>query len=312
MHQGLSSGPETAVGAALRRAAVRAVRAPSVHNSQPWRLVIGPGALTVVPDRSRHLRVFDPMGRQLLISCGCAATNAQVSMAADGIAAGLHIEQAAGSWPTVRVQPQDDRPDEGLAALDRVVEARSTPRSPITRQAMSDELTDRLRDVAADAGVEFGVVTDEKDRGAVERMGELGTRILCTYPEYLTELRAWTTGPARADGLPPTAVPLLSGTAGAAAEPGMDEPCDVIWFATPRDDTASWVQVGSVLERALLELTAADLAAVPLAQVVEVPTQRAAFSTLVGTGAWPQVILRVGKAPAPVQTRRRRLADVIA
>lgn len=312
MHHALSSVPEAVVGAALRRAAVRAVRAPSVHNSQPWRLVIGPGALTVVPDRSRHLRVFDPMGRQLLISCGCAATNAQVSMAADGIAADLHIEQVPGSWPTVRVQPQHDQPDKGLAALDRVIEARSTPRSPITRQAMSADLTERLREVAAGAGVEFGVVAEEGDRSAVERMGELGTRILCTYPEYLTELRAWTTGPARADGLPPTAVPLLAGTAGGGTEPGADEPCDVIWFATPHDDTSSWVLAGSVLERALLELTAVDLAAVPLAQVVEVPTQRAAFGALVGTAAWPQVILRVGKAPAPVQTRRRRLADVIA
>ena len=69
---------------ALRRAAVRATLAPSVHNTQPWRIVIGPGTLTFHADTSRQLRLLDPTGRQLIISCGCALLNARVSLAADG------------------------------------------------------------------------------------------------------------------------------------------------------------------------------------------------------------------------------------
>ncbi|HEX8768431.1 MAG TPA: hypothetical protein VF714_08680, partial [Jatrophihabitans sp.] len=69
---------------ALRRAAVRATLAPSVHNTQPWRLVIGAGRLEIHGDFSRQLRLQDPTSRQLIISCGCALLNARVSLAADG------------------------------------------------------------------------------------------------------------------------------------------------------------------------------------------------------------------------------------
>jgi hypothetical protein len=55
----------TASTTALRRAAIRATLAPSVHNTQPWRLVIKGGELNVFADRSRQLQVLDPTTRQL-------------------------------------------------------------------------------------------------------------------------------------------------------------------------------------------------------------------------------------------------------
>jgi hypothetical protein len=56
----------------LRRAAVRATLTPSVHNTQPWRFVLSGNALEIHADRSRPLRVLDPRGRQMTLSCGCA------------------------------------------------------------------------------------------------------------------------------------------------------------------------------------------------------------------------------------------------
>lgn len=69
---------------ALRRAAVQATYAPSVHNTQPWRLHLGRDELRIYVDRSRRLPVLDPTSRLLTISIGCALFNARVALAASG------------------------------------------------------------------------------------------------------------------------------------------------------------------------------------------------------------------------------------
>src|SRR6516162_4473765 len=48
-----------------------AARAPSVHNTQPWRFRVGPETVELWTDPRRKLRA-DPSGREMLISCGAA------------------------------------------------------------------------------------------------------------------------------------------------------------------------------------------------------------------------------------------------
>ena len=48
-----------------------AARAPSLHNTQPWRFEVSDHAIELYADASRQLLV-DPDGREMLISCGAA------------------------------------------------------------------------------------------------------------------------------------------------------------------------------------------------------------------------------------------------
>jgi nitroreductase len=48
-----------------------AARAPSVHNTQPWRFRVGHDAVELYADQRRKLRA-DPVGREMIISCGAA------------------------------------------------------------------------------------------------------------------------------------------------------------------------------------------------------------------------------------------------
>ena len=89
----------------LRQAAVRATLAPSVHNTQPWRFVLTQGNLEIHANWTRKLRVLDPTGRQLLISCGCALFNARVALAASGYDA--VVERFPDPLPTGSVGPPD-------------------------------------------------------------------------------------------------------------------------------------------------------------------------------------------------------------
>ena len=57
----------------VRYVVAKAVWAPSVHNTQPWRFTAdgGPG-LSLHADAGRRLAVADPDGREMMISCGAA------------------------------------------------------------------------------------------------------------------------------------------------------------------------------------------------------------------------------------------------
>jgi nitroreductase len=61
-----------------------AVRAPSIHNTQPWRWQLADGVLTLRADRSRQLAVADPDGHSLLISCGAALHLTELALRAAG------------------------------------------------------------------------------------------------------------------------------------------------------------------------------------------------------------------------------------
>ena len=66
-----------------------ACRAPSLHNSQPWRWVVDEAAVDLFVDHERVIRSADSSGREALISCGAALGHFRIAMAAAGWKAGV-------------------------------------------------------------------------------------------------------------------------------------------------------------------------------------------------------------------------------
>ena len=197
------------------RAAVElAVRAPSVHNTQPWRWHIGHGRLELHADRSRQLEVIDPSGRALLVSCGSALVQARIAL------------QAAGYTVTVTRGPDRADPDH-LATVEvtgraevapetrRLAEAaarRRTDRRPFAERPLDVDATETLREAAAAEGAMLQEVRRPDDRTelivAVGRADELEM----TDPAYLAEMRDWTGRAAGStEGVPAAAVPHMEG-----------------------------------------------------------------------------------------------------
>lgn len=67
-----------------------ATRAPSVHNSQPWRWCVDPDGLHLFADPTRHLPRTDTDRRDLMLSCGAALHHCTVALAATGWHARVH------------------------------------------------------------------------------------------------------------------------------------------------------------------------------------------------------------------------------
>jgi hypothetical protein len=57
---------------AFDQALASAVRAPSPHNTQPWRFAVEHDIIEVWLDRERVLTVADPQGREARPACGAA------------------------------------------------------------------------------------------------------------------------------------------------------------------------------------------------------------------------------------------------
>ena len=70
--------------AKIEGAVLLACRAPSIHNSQPWRLIAADGELRLFFDSHRVPRATDHSGRESVISCGALLDHLRVAAAAAG------------------------------------------------------------------------------------------------------------------------------------------------------------------------------------------------------------------------------------
>src|SRR5215208_2316388 len=95
----------------LRRAAHAAIRAPSLHNSQPWRFRLRDGGIEVLADASRQLTVADSGGWAVRIACGAATFNARLALAVTGTPAQVSLRPAITDPEVIaRLTPGPARP----------------------------------------------------------------------------------------------------------------------------------------------------------------------------------------------------------
>jgi hypothetical protein len=109
-----------------------ATRAPSIHNTQPWRFAATPDRLEVFLDPDRALPVLDPTRRQQIISSGIAVEFAVVALTAREQAVEVTLVPDADDpdhLATLRLAGVAAASDEDVA-LAGAIERRHTVRAP--------------------------------------------------------------------------------------------------------------------------------------------------------------------------------------
>jgi nitroreductase len=285
---------ENDVTKALRRAAVRATRAPSVHNTQPWRLTLTADSLELHADRRRQLRVLDPRCRQLLISCGCALFNARSSLAHSGYQA-VVVRLPDPARPDLVARIHAESPvhpvNAAVAALDDAIDLRGVDRAEFAADVVSEESVAAIVSAAELEGAEVMPIVRTDDRLTMDRLSRLAEQVELTDPAYRAELRAWTAW-----------MPSRSGST-------LDEP--LLLVGARADNPGAWLQTGEALERMLLEASRRGYSATPLTQLIEVARTNAELRRDLELTMHPHVLLRIGSGSSAPETRRRRLVDVL-
>jgi nitroreductase len=318
-----------------------ATRAPSIHNTQPWRFVATPDRLDVFLDRDRALPVVDPTGRQQVISCGSAVEFAVVALLAAGVDGQVDLltdDADPDHLATVQVTGTRAPSDEDRA-LARAIERRHTVRAAFQPRTVPPEMVDRLQTAARPFDTWVKPITRSEEEVATVFLISRAEEMEQGDPAYLAELQNWVrTDPAAVDGVPVEAVPsedpqarasnwlIRDFVAGereqrvflAASDPDAPPPVverpTVVLMGTEGDDRYAWLQAGRALARVLLHATAAGLAASPLTQALDWPATRRRLQSRLSLIGHPQMLLRMGYPPetsARGVSKRRPVADVL-
>ena len=310
--------------AVIEDAIALACRAPSYHNSQPWRWVFGDGELRLHVDADRWVAT-DHSGRQALISCGAMLHHARVALAAAGIRAVIERYPDDSDHRHVATVRFAELPAPVDARLADAVLARRTDRLPLRAPEHWEPLEDVIRQEVGD-GAWLDVLSDA-DRPALAEASDLTDALRLYDATYHAEMSWWTAPFEVSDGIPHSA--LVSAAEGDRVTIGrtfpvtqhrerrLDVPEDgatVVVISAVEDTRDAILACGEALSTVLLEATAAGLSTGTLTHVTELDATRDVLTALTGR-ALPQVLVRVGAASelddVPPPTPRRPLGEVL-
>lgn len=290
---------------ALFAAATTAGRAPSIHNTQPWRWRLTGNELDLYLDRSRGLEATDSDSRLAILSCGAALHHALVSLAAAG-------------WHTILARMPDPEHPDHLARL------RLDHRIPVSPEARRHRQTIGLRHT--DRRPTAGPPTDTDELNAIVAVVEsAGAGLHILRPDQVlelagaadqaqrtenadttwqTEVNYWTGGTRPlGSGIPDAVIPDQTTQ---TTVPGRDfghhghQPVsaaheNAATFAIlygPEDSEVDWLRAGEALSAAWLTATELGLSVLPLSATIEVAVTRERIRHLLAGLGHPHLVLR--------------------
>jgi hypothetical protein len=303
-------------------------RAPSLHNSQPWRFTISGDGIELHADTSRQLLV-DPDGREMVISCGAALYGLRLAVRSVGYLPEVELLPGPGErQPLARVRlglPVPMTADERkmLAAVPH----RHTHRGPFEAGPLPAGLFPRLQDDARAEGAILTQIDPGPDRQALMTLLAASDRRQDSDRRFRDETWRWSReqDSQDRDGVPAHAFPAepsrdagrlpqrdfdLGRGLGLLPADGPAPPVTAVLF-TAGDHQGDWLRAGQALQRLLLHAASQWVFASLNTQPLEDAATRALIAGRLALPGAPQMLLALGVSRTARATARRRPADVI-
>jgi nitroreductase len=306
-----------------------ASRAPSIHNTQPWRFRIGEDAIELHADPDSRLRM-DRGGREMLISCGAALFGLRLAM------------RGLGYLPDVDLLPDEAHPDlvarvtlgRAMATTERekrllaAVPHRHTHRGAFEEGELPAGLLPGLQHDALTEGATLAVVGGPEAYPKLAALAADAARVQALNPVAREEVLRWSrmAGSRARDGVPALAFPQAAEAGPGrlsprdfdlgrhvgrlpAADPAGPPPAATAVLLTPGDSRADWVRAGQALYRVLIHAATGWVFASLHSQALEVPLMRQLIRSRLALPGYPQMLLQFGRASTSLATARRSVPD---
>lgn len=309
-----------------------AVLAPSEYNTQPWLFKVSGRTAELYVDRSRRLPTVDPEDRELTISCGAALFNLRIALRQFGYTDKVEVltrPDASNALVCVSLGSSREATEEDHR-LFQAIRHRRTNRHAFNHQEVPAAVLTTLSELAEGEGTWFHVVRLEETRRILTNLIMIGDRLQWADKQFRRELAAW----ARAahsneshDGLPGYAEskgsfatsisPFLIRTFDMGDEEALKDhllaagsPVLAV-LGTSNDTWHDWLAAGQAAEKLLLYACSEGIQGSFLNQPVELASLRSILRDLIGRGAFPQLVLRLGYGPTVPPTPRRSVSEVL-
>jgi hypothetical protein len=285
--------------------------APSVHNSQPWRVKVDGQALIIEVEPSRQLTHGDPTGRQTYISLGIFAECCVLAI--------QHLGRQIS-----RVETSDDGPikiliggrttaKDEIAADLTAFKKRFTDRSVYKKAALNAKQMKTIEDAWPSGKVTLQVSVDLL---VVQRCAELtrdGLLLALTSEGFRKELVDYLVPNSNTpQGIPLTTLPgsrvsnmmvrkLLATGLSRKHEARVEyerwgSASALVFVLAEGDSRQYWVESGRAYLRASLAISKQGLAQATSAAIVEASDFHEDIEKLLGTGRRIQCVIRIGKS----------------
>ena len=298
--------------------------APSTHNTQPWKFVIGRRTIDVIADESRWLRVSDPYRRELYISLGCAIESLRIAADFAGSATEVSyfpIPQDATLVARVEVDGAGSRRDSAVPELlPHLATRRTSHRKFDPTRAVTDEDRRAIYTCFDSPELALHFITD---RAALDRLAELeflADRELFADLAYRSELAvsvgegflgtSWLA--SKLGQFAVSMLPVGRQVAQSDAQRVSSAPLAAL-LSTRHDRALDQVHVGEAYMRIALAAESRQLRMQPISQVLELPETRVQVAAAAELDdRFAQHLFRLGHAlPETEERRRRPLKDLV-
>ena len=307
----------------------QAVKAPSGHNTQPWRFRQNESAVEVYPDFDRRLPVVDPDDRELFVSLGCATEN--LCLAAQNI--GYESSVAVGDTGVIAVALTEGA-DVKSNPLFEQIDLRQTNRSIYTGEEIALDALRKLQSVCSEKGISIHYYARQtKQFNDIEQYVLQGNTRQMQNEAFKAELKSWMRFNKKhqdqtLDGLsyavfgapnvprwmaePIMSMAINAKTQNKADREKIDSASHLVLFTTRENSRREWVDLGRTLQRFLLTATELGISHAYLNQPNEEAEIVAEMAkTLDLDGEYPTVLLRVGYGEQQAYSKRRPIGDII-